>query len=206
MYNFASRASLLLLAALLLPLTACDSGGSSDEETGVEEGRVNVSISGEATGSFDGFAYFYEFVDPDTDDTFFGLLLSNTDTESPGASAEFVTIVRQSSRPDTGTYSFADLDTDLGMDDLPSDLFVALISSASTDKEVLGFYVSNGGSLIVDRSSDEAVSGSFEINATGIRLTDGQQTEEVDITVEGAFSANPSSTFFLPFADDAMTN
>lgn len=201
-----SRAQLLLLAALLLPLAACDSSGSNDDEPAVDDGRVNVSISGEATGSFDGFAYFYEYTDPDTDNTFFGLLLSNTDTESPSTMAEFVTIVRQSSRPGTGTYSFADLDTDLGMDDLPSDLFVAIVSSASTDKEVFSFYVSNGGSLTIDRSSDEEVMGSFEINATGIRVVDGGQTEEVDITVEGTFNANPSSTFFLPFADEAMTN
>lgn len=199
--NLLSRAGLLLLALLLLPLTACDSGGSNDdEEVGVEDGRVNVSIDGEASGSFDGFAFFYEYTDPDTDETFFGLVLTNTNTETPNATGEFITIVRQSSRPGTGTYSFANADDDLDTDDLQSDLFVAIVSSATTDQEVFGFYVSDGGSLTIDQSSDNTVAGSFELNATGFRFTSGsQEPEEVTITVEGAFNANPSSSFFLPF-------
>jgi hypothetical protein len=203
-----SRASLLLLAALLLPLAACDSGGSNDEEEpDVEDGRVNVSVDGEASGSFDGFAYFYEYTDPNTDETFFGLVLTSVDTETPNTTGEFITIVRQSSRPGAGTYSFANADDDLDTDDLQSDLFVAIISSATADQDVFGFYISDGGSLTIDQSSADAVSGRFEINATGFTFSSGsQQAEEVNITVEGAFNANPSSSpFFGPFGG-GMTN
>jgi hypothetical protein len=199
-YHTLSRAGLLLLAVLLLPLTACDSGGSNDEEADVEDGQVRISISGEASGSFDGFAYFYEYTDPNSGETYFGLVLTNTNTETPSTTSEFITIVRESSRPGTGTYSFANADDDLDADDLQSDLFVAIVSSATTDQDVFGFYVSDGGSLVIDQSSNDTVSGSFELNATGFRFASGsQQPEEVTITVEGAFNANPSSSFFLPF-------
>ena len=201
-----SRAHLVLLAALLLPVSACDSGGSSDEPA-VEDGRTSVSISGEASGSFDGFAYFYEYDDPNSEETIFGLVLTNTDTETPQASSEFVILVRQSSRPDAGTYSFANFDDNPDAGDLQSDSFLALVSSATADQEVMTYYISNGGSLTIDQSSDDAVRGSFEIDATGFQLPSGsQQPEEVDITVEGEFNANPSSAFFFPVNGGTTTN
>lgn len=195
-----SRAGLVLLAALLLPLAACDSGGSNDEEEpAVDDGRVSVSISGEASGSFEGFASFYDVTDPETGDTVFGLVLSNTDTESPNTSSQFIVMARQSSRPGTGVYSFANLDEETG-EDLPSDQFIAIVSSAIGDGEIFGFYISQGGTLTIDRSSDDTVAGSFEIEAVGFELSeDGQETNEVEITVEGAFNANSTNNFFLPF-------
>lgn len=198
-------AGFLLLAALLLPLTACDSGGSNDDEPEVAEGRVNVSVGGEASGSFEGFAYFYEATDPDpdSDDTVFGLVLSSTDTENPGTNSQFIFIARQSSRPGTGTYDFVDLQSDADSDDLEADRFAAWVSPAISDESVFGFYFSNGGTLTIDRSSDDGVAGSFEINATGFQFTSGsQEPEEINVTIEGAFDANPSPSSFFPFGDD----
>lgn len=204
LYSIRRRAGLLLLAALLLPLTACDSGGSNDDAPEVAEGRVNVSVSGETSGSFEGFAYFYEATDPapDSDDTVFGLVLSNTDTENPSTNGQFIFIARQSSRPGPGTYDFVDLGSDAGSDDLDSDQFAAWVSPAISDENVFGFYLSNGGTLTIDRSSDDGVAGRFEINATGFQFTNqSQEPEEINVTIEGAFDANPSPSVFFPFGD-----
>lgn len=194
------RLPLFLLIALLLPLSACDSGGSNDDEVAVEDGRVNVSISGEASGSFEGFAYFFDATDPNTGQAVFGLVLSNADTETPSMNSQFVVIARLSSRPGPGTYNFADIDEDADLDDLQPDQFIALVSSAVADEDIVGFYVSDGGSLTIERSSDDEVAGSFRIDATGFELSpDSQQPTEVDVTIEGAFDANPSPNPFLPF-------
>jgi len=205
LHSLRLRAGFLLLTALLLPLTACDSGGSNDDEPEVAEGRVNVSISGEASSSFEGFAYFYEATDPDpdSDDTVFGLVLSSTDTENPGTSSQFIFIARQSSRPGTGTYDFVDLESDADSDDLDADRFAAWVSPATSDESVFGFYFSNGGTLTIDRSSDDGVAGRFEINATGFQFSsESQEPEEINVTIEGAFDANPSPSPFFPFGDD----
>ena len=200
MIRFSSPISILFLAVALLSLSACDSGGNNEEENTntVADGRVEVNVSGDAEAEFDGYAYFYEATNPETSQTVFGIVLSNTNDATPDQQTRFIVIARESGRPNTGQHAFAQLEED---DELKPSDFVAIVSSAVSDGSVLGFYASNGGTLTIDRSSESSVAGSFEIDAVGVRLSeDGQSTEQVNVTVEGAFDANPSDTFYFPYA------
>lgn len=200
-----SSGILLLLAALTLSLSACDSGGSNDEDDDtpdVEEGRVEVSIDGDASGSFDGYAYFYEGADPESDERIFSIVLSNTDDATPDQQgSRFIWIARRSDRPSTGQHAFAQLDQN--EEEIPANQFISVAWSVVSDVNTLSFYVSNGGTLTITDSSDDRVAGSFAIDAVGFTVSeDGQSTEEVNVTIEGAFDAESANAYFNPW----MTN
>lgn len=187
---------LLLAAALILSLSACDSGGSNEEEPDVEEGRVEISINGDASGTFDGYAYFFDVVDDSTGESAFGLILNNTN--SANQSGQYIWIARESSRPGTGQYDFAAIDEENS--DLRPDQFIAVALSVVNDDSAMGsIYFSNGGTLTLTSSSDDKVAGSFIIEAVSFRYnSESEELEEVDITLEGAFDANPTNSYFNP--------
>lgn len=194
-------AFLLLAIAFTFSLSACDSGGSNEEDdddiSEVDDGEAAVSIDGDPSGSFDGYAYFFDVVDEEEGEPYFGLMLNNTDSETPGQSGQFIWIARQSSRPSSGQYDFATIDEETT--DLQSDQFVAVALSIVEEDNTTAYYLSHGGTLTITSSSDDRVAGSFSIEASGFQFnSETQENEEVDVTLEGTFDANPADTFVDP--------
>lgn len=220
MIRLLKRSSFLLLAtALVFSLSACDSGGSNedDDEPDVEEGRTEVSIDGDASGSFDGYAFFVEDTYEDTDSTsrpVFGIMLSEMDElpdpEEDGEEffpeGEFIVMVRESGRPDVGQHSFTEFDVEGDDDELNSEDFIAVAWSMMDDANSFAsnLYFSDGGTLNITSSSDDRVAGNFEINAVGFSFSmdgDDFDEEETNITIEGAFDAKSANTFYEYWSD-----
>lgn len=188
----------LLASLLLLPLTACDSGGSSDASTEDPSPLDNafsftVTDSEGATQSLDGFAYFATGTDPETDvEGFVIYFLDDEDFSQNGATdGLFGLAVRKSGRPGPGSYaiSTADADFERGATFVMV-LFENLSSSSPTVYEILE------GNIDVSRSESDRLDGTLSLAGTALDLSDGGESTERPVTVEGTFRSPGVSSFF----------
>ncbi len=186
-------------------VTVEDGNGQNDDasvtitaEQPDEDGPAEITIGGDASDSFDGYAYFYEGINPETDESIFYIVLSNADDETPDQDARGIWIARLSGRPDVGQHPFAQFN-DESEYDLTPDEFVSFAWSVASDASVLGYYYADGGTLTITHSSDDKVAGSFEINAVGFTLSEGGESlEEINLSIEGTFDARSADAYFFP--------
>lgn len=185
---------LLLGAALIVSLAACDSNGGGDGGEETPNASFSLSISGDGVNqSLDGFAYFGEAEDPETGEEAFVIFLSEEENINQQGTYSYAIIGRSSSRPGDGPYDFADLDSD---DDIPNSAFVGWVAIVSGEQITDIYFSNSGGSLDITSSSSSRVEGSFSIDATGFSISDPE--EEVDVTIEGSFDARSNNVFLPP--------
>lgn len=188
-----------LFALLLLAgLTACDSnGGGDDGEESVGDASFSLTVSGEGVSqTVDGYAFFGEVDDPNSDEQGFVIFLSDTETLSQQSVGSYAFFARASTRPGTGTYSFADFDSD--DEDVLRDVFggwVALYSGGE-EPQITDIFLSDSGSLTITSSSSSRVEGSFDFDGTGFSFS--APDEEVSVSITGSFEAEFNTNVFLP--------
>lgn len=181
---------LILLLAVALP--ACDSNGGDDDDD-QQFGTFSLEISGDAELSMEGFAFFGEAEDPDTDEQVFVIYFSET-ADVSATDATWALLARTSGRPGTGSYTIVDLNQ--GEDDIPDEEFMMMATVGATQATSVT-YIADGGTLNISQSNSNRVQGSFTTTASGFNLGTG---EEINVTIEGSFDAFGSDDVFVPFA------
>jgi hypothetical protein len=176
------RRTLALTLALALPIgiSACDDDGTSPDDD-LTSGSFEATVSGGLTGEFSGDAFFGETTDPTTGNTFWVMILSSG-SETSGRTIYFGRV--GASRPGTGTLDLVDLSTDQPGSGGLFAWFFDFTGQAST-----GFFNSTGGSMTVNQSSGDAMTGTFTIEASGTAIQAGQPVE-IDVEITGSFNAS----------------
>ncbi|MES3630883.1 MAG: hypothetical protein PPP56_12040 [Longimonas sp.] len=184
--------TLFVGVALLVGLAACDSTDSNSDDDpdalAPETARVSIGDDGSTTLN----AFFATGENPETGEEGFVVYLTESDDvtgEQDLLSGSAAFIAREGPRPSSGTYTFADLDFDQEDDTLIRDQFGFVYWDLSGDA---GFpsrvVVSNSGELTISTSTNDQVTGSFEIEATAVSFSQDEFTEEA-VSVSGIFDA-----------------
>jgi len=195
-------ALLVALLPLFLVLSACDSGGSNG---GAIDNEFTLTIEPSSSSSssaaakvqqeeINGFSFFYDAENPETDEQAFGIYLSDAESFSKQEATDglFGFIARDGSRPAPDTYTFGDLRADSEQSG-----FVGVLYRDFTNFQSAPFYLIESGTLTIKASSDDEVAGSIEASGTKITPT-GSSFEEEPVTITGSFSAKDVETF-VPF-------
>ena len=198
-----------LLVALFLAVTTlgCDSGG--DDGPASFENRFELEITPTGTANavaakqtasttLDGFSFFVDATDPETGEDVFAIYFTGQDQFGQQAAQDglFGLVLRLSSRPSTGTYTFADIDSPNAFEDeFAMVLFEDVGNVGGTAATSSTYYVSTGGSMTLDRSDAGRVRGSLSVQAT--RFTFDPQNPagvtETEVTVTGTFDADDAN-------------
>ncbi len=190
---------LRVLCVALLPflfVTACDSGGSNG---GSVDNQFSLTIepasSSEATveavqKELNGFSFFYEGENPNTGESAFGIYLSDNESFSEQSATDglFGWVARSSDRPDSGSYNFTD------QPNPGTTNFVGFFYEDFENFQNKPWHVIESGTIQINESSGNKVSGSIEATGTTFTFTDGGVTEET-VTITGSFTAKDVETF-----------
>lgn len=211
--------SFRIFLALLLPafffLSACDSGGSNEEEelnnefsftvTPTSSSDTEAAVPKISQRDINGFSFFVDTDDiEEVDEQAFVVYFSGSDTFSQQNATQglFGFVGRKSSQPGNGDYTLVDAyeQTD------PASAFVGFLYEDFQNigtANSLPYYIIRSGTLTVTESSDNEVSGSITANATAFTISGDQYTEErVEIT--GEFSAENLDSY-VPFGEYTTT-
>lgn len=188
----------LLASLVLLPLAACDSGGSSDADPDDPPALDNtfsftVTDADGVTRSLDGFAYFATGTDPETSVEGFVLYFVDDEDFSQNRATDglFGLAVRKSGRPGTGSYAVSTADDDFdGGSTFAMVLYENLSSSSATVYEILE------GTIDVSRSESDRLDGTLSLSGTAFEFSDGGEPAERAVTIEGAFRSPGVGAFF----------
>lgn len=152
----------------------------SDQDD-LDSGFFSVEITGDVDWSFEGFAFFGETNDPETDQDLFILVLADSGGDAT------LSFVKGGDRPGTGELAIGDIDFEDMQEEIvfPEDYFLALLLNFSGAE----FYIfgSDHGNIDITESTPDSFAGSFSYDATGILAT--QPINELEINVEGSFNA-----------------
>lgn len=157
-------------------------GCSSD--SGEEEGTFTITITGEENREFEGKAVFGGATDPDTGEQGFVVVMTTAeDPENAQSASESAWLVKlNTDRPGEGSYSVVDSETD---ENIESGFWAF---SFLTDGQSQVIYFSKSGTVDINSSSGDNVSGTFNIQAKGTSFS-GQEAQEVNVTMNGEFNA-----------------
>lgn len=110
--------------------------------------------------------------------------MSNSDPEDESSTGEGAWLVTdQSNRPGSGSYTVLDPDQ---YEEGDSGFCGLVIVGESEQNQTLIW--TTGGSVNISSSASDNVSGSFSMQGTGFSY-DGQQQEELNVTITGDFDA-----------------
>ena len=173
--------NILLTIVFSFIVTSCaDENG--DDPLGLSPATFEASMSGDAEHNFSGAAFYSVYTDHELDKTFF--ILSFVSQAQPTINLWFATT---GDRPAAGTYTIIDFDQeDMDEDwDFPEGEFGAWL--IENPGEEARYFFSNAGSIHIQHSSQEAVTGEFSFTATGFAMDNMEET--LDISVDGSFNA-----------------
>lgn len=201
-----------LFLALLLPVfffvSACDSGGSNEEEI---NNSFSFSISPTSSSSsaeavpkvsekdLNGFSFFVDTQDIDeADEQAFAVYFNSEESFSEESTTEglFGFVARASTQPGTGSYNLTS-----GRDgEPPSTDFTGILFEDVSTQSTGGapIYVFESGTLELTTSSDDEVSGQITATATAFSYEgSGQDIEltEEEVEITGSFTAKDLSTY-----------
>lgn len=199
-----ARFSVRTIALVLLPfaffLQGCDSGGSSGDDNEInhsfsltiESTSSNATTSKAAVqATVDGYSFFYDAENPETGEQAFAVYLSDNESLSSESAGQglFGFVARASGRPGPGNYTFSDGDSELG-----ASQFIGFLYRDVANVQNAPFYVVEGGTLTLDDSSEDRVSGTIEASGTAYSFSGSEVTEE-PVTISGSFTARDVETF-----------
>lgn len=200
----------LALVPLLLVFAACDSGGDEDEEHS-NEFTLNVSSTSSSSAlspksardtTLTGFSFFYAGEDPETGQHVFAIYLNGTENFSETSAQEglYGFFARKSTQPSSGTYTVNDMTE---TEDLDNSNFIGLIYEDMGTQQgslMAPFYFSESGTITLDESSGNRVSGSLDIMADAFTIDTTGSTlafDTTDVHITGSFSAQNVENFAL---------
>lgn len=171
-----ARGLFILLLGLFL-VQGCSDAGSST-------GSFTLEISGDIDRTIKGEAVFGGATDPETGNQGFVLVMTNSDPEDQSTTGQGAWLVTDdSNRPGSGSYTVIDADNyDEGDSGFWGFAFVG------ENEQTTQIVWTTGGSVNISSSSSDNVGGSFTLQATGVSY-DGQQQEEINVTITGDFDA-----------------
>lgn len=197
---------MLFVAGLLtLSLSACDSGGSNEDDDPSIDNRFSLTITEQSSSSaakavsetIEGFSFFATGQDPETNEQGFGIYMSDDENfgESSAQQGLFGIAVRLSGRPPAGSYSLVDImDDDAGLE---SGSAFGFMLFRSIDSQSGAVYFATGGTIELTASNDNRVEGTIEADAMGLDFS-SDQSEPTPVTITGTFTARNAATFFGP--------
>lgn len=204
MYRVRSSQLLCLaLLPLLIGLTACDSGGSNGDSID-NKFSLDISPKNSSSGSvaakalrdktLNGFSFFYSGQNEDGEDAF-GLYLSGNESFDDPQQGLFGFFARNSLRPDNGQYNLATLEQGFA-----SGNFVGVVyEDFGTDFRDEPFYIPQGGTIDLNTSTEDEVSGTVTIPtayAITFDLTTTPATvDTTEVSISGSFTAKNVGNF-----------
>ncbi len=178
MLKFEYTTGITVCLILSFFLTACsDNGNDPDVDT---PGDATVTISGEIEGEHEGWGLFNQSELPQGED--WGIQLTNN--SSFHVQISLWSIDGSVTRPSPGSYTISSETSDF------TGIYTDLESGgigAGADYEYSTIHEETGGTLIIESSTDEEVSGSFEFVAA--HDTDEHGNVYGFVTVSGEFTA-----------------
>lgn len=192
----------LALLPLVLVLSACDSGGSNDNAVNNE---FTMTIEPESNSSsaaveaqqeeVSGFSFAVEGENPETGQQAFGIYLSGEESFSEQSATDglFGFLARSSGQPSAGSYSFTDDPSGIDEED-----FVGVLYRDFDNFQSAPFYVIESGTVTLETSSEDEVTGSVEASGTKFTFTESTLEQE-PVSITGEFSAKNVETF-VPFS------
>lgn len=185
--------NILGVLLLLVPLTACDSGGEQDinNEFSFTVQSLSPNSKTEAaalqTQEISGFSFFFDAENPMTSTQTFSIYLHGSESFSRQDATQglFGFFARASERPEAGSYDFSNPDSILS-----TSRFHGILYEDFADPQNAPFYVINSGNLTIESSSSNRITGSIEVSGTSFA---GDSQEAVSIT--GTFTAESVDTF-----------
>ena len=200
-----TRLLFLALLPFVLSLTACDSGGSNDEDPEINnEFSLDVSpkegSSGSATAksfrdtTITGFSFFYSGQNSDGEDTF-GLYLNGNGSFDNPQQGLFGFLARNSQRPDDGEYNLVKLKQ--GFDS--GNFIGVLYEDFGGNFRDAPFYIPQGGTVTLNTSAEGEVRGTVTIPtayAITFDLTSTPATvDTTEVSISGSFTAKNVENF-----------
>lgn len=192
-----STVTLLFVSALVLSLSACDSGGSNEEESINNRFSLTVTENGggaaakQATETLEGFSFFATGTDQETGEQGFAVYMSDDEnfSQQNATSGLFGLAVRLSGLPGTGSYSVTE---DGSVLEGGSDFALVLYKDFGSQSGTV--YIANGGTIELTTSNNDRVEGTIDVQAEGFTFS-GTTGETVSATITGSFTAKNVSTF-----------
>lgn len=178
---------------------ACDSGGSSAEVD--NEFNLNIEPTGSSASAVanvesarkavNGFSFFFDAEHPETGEQAFGIYFNDGQSFSADGATQglFGFVARLSTRPSTGTYTFAS-----GNTGVQSSQFVGFLYEDFSNIQSSPFYVIESGTLTLDTSTDERVAGSIDATGTSFTFANGSLEQET-VNITGSFTAKSVDVF-----------
>lgn len=208
--------SLRILLVLLLPvffgISACDSGGSNEEEVNHEFSFTITPTSSSSTDgavpkisekSLNGYSFFVDADDiEEVEEQAFVVYFSGNESLSQQNATQglFGFVARQSSQPGTGEYTITD-----GSNGQPtSSEFVGWLYENLTNTQGSPYYFIQSGTLELTTSNDNEVSGTITGTATAYTFSSSGVTEET-VDVSGSFTAKNLDSY-VPFDEYTGTS
>ena len=178
------RLPLLLLLVSALSLTACDSD-TDDDGSPVELGSfVLDAVGDDFETSFSGDALFGQETDPESGETVFVIML--TSEGEAGANQSRLMLATDGSRPGEGSYEVLNLGENPDTDEIPANEWVGWLNVDVGETPMQ--FLSSSGTVEIDDSGSDVVSGSFDFQATGFVIV-GDQGQSEEVHVYGTFEA-----------------
>lgn len=176
--------------ALLVAFVACDRDDDDiDDIPGDEIGRFEATITGDVTAEFEGVAVFAQYQHIETDELFFtvGFGANNGQTIN-------IWFVRGGEFPGNDTYAVHSFDVEEMEDDLwffDVDDFVSFILiQHQQNAGELEVYFSESGTITLQLTEQNILTGDFSIDATGYRMDMTEPSEEeLNISISASFNA-----------------
>jgi hypothetical protein len=200
---------LSFVALSLFLLSACDSSGPNDEPeinnefsftiTPTSSSSATSPPSKETHKELNGVSFFVDTDDvEDVQEQAFAIYLSGGESSSQSNIAQglFGFIGRQSTQPEQGEYALADLSGTLS----PTDFTGAIYEDAQNIGTAEGapYYLLRSGTLNLEESNDNVVSGTLTATATQFSIansgTDFEVTEQA-VEITGEFTAKSLDTY-----------
>ena len=201
-----ARLFLLALLPAVFALTACDSGGASEEDLN-NQFSFTITPTGEsATASpkqsakdVNGYSFFVDANDiAEVDEETFVIYFSGNESfsEESATSGLFGFAARNSGQPGTGSFTIADATNESSP---PSSEFIAWLYEDLGDTQSAPYYLFQDGTLSLSTSDDDEVSG--QISGTALEYTFTSSSFETDtVEVSGSFTAEDLDTY-VPFSN-----
>lgn len=200
-------ACLLLFAALSasLALSSCDFSSVADRvidntfsltiaPTTNAQSTVAPSSDAARDKTVDGYSFFYDDTNPETDEQVFALYF--TGGESLGGDAEgglFGFFARNSDRPGAGkSYTVVQQDQDLSRSNFVGALYEEF---GSGDYQGAPYYLPTSGLLTINESSSDEVAGSINVEALKVTVdtTERPAVDSTRVEITGEFTARDVS-------------
>ena len=189
------------IAALLFTMSACEDD-DNDIIHDIEPGTFEVTISGDVEAEFEGSAIFTEYEHPETGDRFF-ILGFGTPQDTKMLN---MWLVRTGEYPGDGNFDISQFDPEDFDEEnwlFLADEFVNIsitINQVNQEFEIDEIYFSDSGTITLELTGDNTVTGEFDFSATGFlfemdeiaenkEVNENESDELLEVNFSGSFNA-----------------